>query len=70
MNLVKLEDEKEVIEDNNTCEDEPKDEGFLDGVSTCAKVGLSILGLFTIGYGAYKAYDCMADSDDEIKKLE
>lgn len=74
MNLVILEDdknEKEVgIEDDTTYEDEPKDEGFLDGVSTCAKVGLSILGLFTIGYGVYKAYDCVADSDDEIKKIE
>ena len=69
MNLVKLEDKNEkelVIEDNTTYEDEPKEESL----SICAKVGLSILGLFTIGYGAYKAYDCMADSDDEIKKLE
>ena len=74
MNLVKLEDDKNekelVVKDDTTYEDKSKDEGFLDGLSTCAKVGLSILGLFTIGYGVYKAYDCVADSDDEIKKLE
>ncbi len=75
MNLVKLEEDKNekelvVVEDDSAYEDESKDEGFLDGLSTCAKVGLSILGLFTIGYGVYKAYDCVADSDDEIKKLE
>ncbi len=69
MNLVKLEDknEKELVVEDNTYEDEPKDEGL----SMCAKVGLAILGLATLGYGAYKAYDCVADSsDDEIKNLD
>lgn len=66
MNLVKLEDKNEkelVIEDNTTYEDEPKEETL----SICAKVGLAILGLATLGYGAYKAYGCVADSDDKIE---
>lgn len=75
MNLVKLEDDKNekelVVEDDSAYEDELKDEGFLDGVSTCAKVGLSILGLATLGYGVYKAYDSVTDSsDNEIKNLD
>lgn len=57
MNLVKLEDDKNekelVVEDDSAY----KDEWFLDGLSTCAQVGLSI----------YNAYDCVADSDDKIE---
>lgn len=69
MDLLKLEDknEKELVIENDAYEDEPKDEGL----SMCAKVGLAILGLATLGYGAYKAYDCVADSsDDEIKNFD
>jgi hypothetical protein len=70
MNLVKLEDdkdEKEVIEDNTTCEDEPKDEELLGCLPSCAKLGLTILAIATIGYGFYKLQDCEDDSsDDEV----
>ena len=73
MNLVKLEDdkdEKEVIEDNTTCEDEPKDEELLDCLPSCAKLGLTILAIATIGYGFYKLQDSETDSGDEIIKLD
>lgn len=65
MNLVKLEENKNeeelVVEDDSVYEDEAD-----EGLSTCAKIGLAILGLFAVGYSAYKVYDCDADSDDEI----
>ena len=73
MNLVKLEDdkdEKEVIEDNTTCEDEPKDEELLGCLPSCAKLGLTILAIATIGYGFYKLQDSETDSGDEIIKLD
>lgn len=70
MNLVKLEDEKEVIEDNTTCEDESKDEELLDCLPSCAKLGLTILAIATIGYGFYKLQDSETDSGDEIIKLD
>lgn len=64
MNLVKLEDDNElIIEDAIIYEDEPKEEGL----SVCAKVGLTILGLATIGYGACKAYNWLSNSDKKIE---
>jgi hypothetical protein len=69
MNLVKIEaknKEELVFEDDSAYEEETKEENL----SMCAKIGLAILGLVTIGYGVYKAYDCVADSDDEIEKLD
>ena len=57
----------EVCEEQEVYDSSSNEKELLDCLPSCAKLGLTILAIATIGYGFYKLQDCEDDSsDDEV----
>jgi hypothetical protein len=59
----------EVCEEQEVYDSSSHKKELLGCLPSCAKLGLTILAIATIGYGFYKLQDSETDSSDEIIKL-